>query len=124
MSTELFWLLLTVGMSGLFWVPYILDRSATRGIVETLGYPGPETPRQSDWAERMWLAHCNAVENPAIFAPLALVAQILNIHTPATAASCVVYFWPASPTFSMPSARTLSFLVGWGAQVILFFAVI
>jgi hypothetical protein len=28
MSNELFWLVLTVAMTGLFWVPYILDRNA------------------------------------------------------------------------------------------------
>jgi hypothetical protein len=26
MSKEIFWLVLTVAMTGLFWVPYILDR--------------------------------------------------------------------------------------------------
>jgi hypothetical protein len=31
MSTELFWLTLTVAMTGLFWVPYILDRITVRG---------------------------------------------------------------------------------------------
>jgi uncharacterized MAPEG superfamily protein len=129
MSTEVFWLLLTVGMTGVFWVPYILDRFATRGIIETLGYPGPKTAPQSDWAERMRLAHYNAVENLVIFAPLVLVAQILNIHTSVTAAACVVYFFARLAhfvlyAFRVPFLRTLSFLVGWGAQVVLFFTVI
>ena len=48
MSIEVFWLVLTVGMTGLFWVPYILDRFSTRGIMETLGYPGADTPPQSE----------------------------------------------------------------------------
>ena len=129
MSAEIFWLVLTVGMTGLFWVPYILDRFATRGIMETLGYPGPETPPQSVWAERMKHAHYNAVENLAIFAPLVLVAQLLGVHSAATATACVVYFWARLGhfvfyTFRIPVLRTLSFLVGWGAQVVLFLAVI
>jgi hypothetical protein len=33
MSTELFWLMLTVAMTGLFWVPYILDRIMVRGLM-------------------------------------------------------------------------------------------
>jgi uncharacterized MAPEG superfamily protein len=129
MSTEIYWLVLTLGMTGLFWVPYILDRFATRGIIETLGYPGPKTPPQSDWAERMRLAHTNAVENLAIFAPLVLVAQALNIHTTVRAAACVIYFWARLAHFVLyalrvPVLRTVSFLVGWGAQVMLFFAVV
>ena len=32
MSAELFWLVLTVAMTGLFWVPYILDRIMARGL--------------------------------------------------------------------------------------------
>ena len=31
MSKELFWLTLTVAMTGLIWVPYILDRIMVRG---------------------------------------------------------------------------------------------
>jgi uncharacterized MAPEG superfamily protein len=129
MSTELYWLVLTVGMTGLFWVPYILDRFATRGIMGTLGYPEPDTPPQSEWAERMRHAHGNAVENLAIFAPLVLVTQALNVHTGVTAAACVIYFWARLAHFviyalKIPVLRTLAFLVGWGAQVALFLAVI
>jgi uncharacterized MAPEG superfamily protein len=129
MSTEIFWLVLTVGMTGLFWVPYILDRFATRGIMETLDYPGPQTPPQSEWAERMKLAHENAVQNLAIFAPLVLVAQALGVHTTATATACIVYFWARLAHFvvyalRIPVVRTLAFLIGWAAQIVLFFAVV
>ena len=37
MSKELFWLTLTVAMTGLIWVPYILDRIMVRGLMTTLG---------------------------------------------------------------------------------------
>ena len=129
MSTELYWLTLTVGMTGLFWVPYILDRFATRGIMSTFGYPGPGAPLQSYWAERMRLAHANAVENLVIFAPLVLIAQALNVHTGTTAAACIIYFWARLAHFvvyalKIPVVRTLAFLVGWGAQVALFLAVL
>lgn len=130
MSTELFWLLLTVGMTGLlFWIPYILDRFATRGIMATLGYPGPETPPQSGWADRMKLAHYNAVENLVTFAPLVLIANAVGVHTAATAVACIVYFWARLAHFVLyalrvPVLRTAAFLVGWGAQVVLFVAVI
>jgi uncharacterized MAPEG superfamily protein len=129
MTIEVYWLVLTVGMTGLFWIPYILDRFATRGLMGTLGYPDADTPPQSAWADRMRDAHYNAVENLAVFAPLVLVAQALGIHTSATASACVIYFWARLVhflcyAFRIPVLRTIAFLVGWAAQVILFFAVI
>ena len=33
MSAELFWLVLTVAMTGLIWVPYNLDRIMVRGLM-------------------------------------------------------------------------------------------
>src|SRR5713101_4654469 len=33
MSKELYWLTLTTAMTGLFWVPYILDRIMARGLM-------------------------------------------------------------------------------------------
>ena len=32
MRRELLWLTLTVAMTGLMWIPYILDRMVTRGV--------------------------------------------------------------------------------------------
>ena len=33
MSNELFWLVLTVAMTGVMWLPYILDRIMVRGLI-------------------------------------------------------------------------------------------
>ena len=41
MSRELFWLTLTVAMTALIWVPYILDRAMVRGLVGSLANPSP-----------------------------------------------------------------------------------
>ena len=60
MSTELFWLVLTVAMTGLIWVPYILDRIMTRGLMAAMANPSDKA--QSPWARRMMAAHVNAVE--------------------------------------------------------------
>lgn len=92
MSRELFWLVLMVAMTGLIWLPYILDRIAVRGLMATMANPSPKDTPQSPWAERMTAAHKNAVENLAVFAPLVLVAQALNVSTPATAFACALYF--------------------------------
>lgn len=128
MSSELYWLTLTVAMTGLIWVPYILDRFATRGIMGTFANPDADLPRQSDWAERMKAAHYNAVENLAVFAPLVLTLHALGIATAITAAACAVFFWArlihlVVYTLGIPVIRTLIFLVGFGAQAALVLAI-
>ena len=128
MSAEFYWLVLTVAMTGLMWVPYILDRFATRGLMGTFANPSPELPPQSDWAVRLKAAHYNAVENLAVFAPLVLVLNVVGVSTGATVAACAVYFWARLVhvvvyTLGIPVVRTLAFLVGWAAQVALFLAI-
>jgi uncharacterized MAPEG superfamily protein len=93
MSKEIFWLVLTVAMTGLFWVPYILDRIMARGLAGAMANPSPNDKVQSAWAQRMMAAHTNAVENLVIFAPLVLVTQALGIATTITAFACALYFW-------------------------------
>ena len=39
MTTEIYWLTLTTLMTGLFWVPYILNRIAVRGLGRAMGNP-------------------------------------------------------------------------------------
>ena len=84
--------MLTVAMTGLFWVPYILNRIMVRGLVGAMANPSPTEKAQSPWAKRMIAAHTKAVENLVIFAPLVLVAQQLNI-TDATTARRLASRW-------------------------------
>jgi len=88
MSTELFWLVLTVAMTGLFWVPYILDRIMVRGLMAAMANPSPKDTPQSAWAQRLMAAHINAVENLVVFAPLVLTTRALGIATATTAFAC------------------------------------
>ena len=92
MSKELYWLVLTVAMTGLLWVPYILDRIMVRGTMGAMANPSPNDRPQSAWAQRMNAAHANTVENLVVFAPLVLTAQALNIHTASTAFACALFF--------------------------------
>jgi uncharacterized MAPEG superfamily protein len=128
MSRELFWLTLTVAMTGLFWVPYILDRITVRGLAGAMDNPSPGDPPQSAWAERQMRAHANAVENLVVFASLVLIANALGISTAVTAWACIIYFWARLAHFmiyslGIPVLRTLSFAVGWAAQVALVLAI-
>jgi len=124
MSTELFWLTLTVAMTGLFWVPYILDRIMVRGLMGAMANPSPSDKGQSPWARRLMAAHTNAVENLVIFAPLVLTARALGIATAATAFACALYFWSRLAhvvvyTLGIPVLRTLAFAVGFAAEAVL-----
>jgi len=101
-------------------VPYILDRIATRGLMDAVGYPEHPKP-QSAWAQRMMKAHDNAVENLVVFAALVLAAHALGVSNGAIATAAVVYFWArvvhlAAYTFGIPWVRTLAFAVGFFAQ--------
>lgn len=123
MKTELFYLTLVTVLTGLLWIPYILDRIATSGLSDAVGYPAEPKP-QSGWAVRLMKAHVNAVENLVVFAALVLVANAAGVSNGATAVACVVFFWArvvhaAAYTFAVPWVRTLSFAVGFFAQATL-----
>jgi uncharacterized MAPEG superfamily protein len=128
MTSELFWLTLTIILTGLIWVPYILDRIQVRGLTRTLGNPSRNDKPQSPWAERLYLAHSNAVDNLVVFAPLVLMLDALGHSTPATVWSCAVYFFARLAhaivyALGIPVARTLAFAVGFVAQAVLVLAV-
>ena len=123
MKTELLYLTLVTVLTGLMWLPYVLDRTARWGLSDTVGYPTAPKP-QSPWAERMMRAHRNAIENLVIFATLVLAAQAAGIVNGATAMACVLYFWARvvhllAYTFALPWVRTLAFAAGFLAQAIL-----
>src|SRR6201995_2556243 len=118
MSKELYWLTLTVAMTGLLWVPYILDRIMIRGTMGAMANPSPNDKPQSGWADRMNAAHANSVENLVVFAPLVLIAHTLNIHTASTALACALFFWcrlvyVGVYTAGIPVIRTLAFAGGF-----------
>jgi len=123
MKTELVYLTWVAALTGLLWVPYILDRIVVWGLSDAVGYPANPKP-QSAWAVRMQKSHANAVENLVVFAALVLAAQAAGISNSATATACVVYFWARlvhtlAYTFAIPWVRTLAFTVGFFAQATL-----
>lgn len=128
MSNELFWLVLTVAMTGLMWLPYILDRIMVRGLIGAMANPSPSDKAQSPWARRLMAAHTNAVENLIVFAPLVLTTRALGITTAVTAFACALYFWSRLAhvvvyTLGIPVLRTLSFTGGFVTQALLVLAI-
>jgi uncharacterized MAPEG superfamily protein len=128
MSKELMWLTLTVVLTGLLWIPYILDRIMVRGLMGAMANPSRTDKPQSPWAQRLYFAHTNAVENLVIFATLVLILDAEGHSTQSTVIACAVYFWARLAhvivyTFGIPVVRTLTFAAGFAAQVALALAV-
>lgn len=129
MSKELMWLTWTVVLTGVLWIPYILDRIQVRGLAGAMANPTPKDEPHSLWAQRLMLAHRNAVENLAVFAPLVLILDALNVSTAATVTACAVFFWARLVhavvyTLGIPVARTLAFAVGFAAEVVLVLTIV
>ena len=130
MTKELYWLTLTVLMTALLWLPYVLDRMVVRGLMGAMSAAVPESGKpQSGWAQRAASAHWNAVENLAIFAPAVLTAHVLNISTHGTQMAVVLYFFARLAhfivyTLGVPVVRTLAFTAGWVAQIIVLISIL
>ena len=128
MTTELYWMLLTVLMTSVFWMLYIVDRLLVRDLLPTLQANTPETGApHSAWAQRAMRAHANGIENLVLFAAVVLALHVLKISTPLTEAAAATYFFArlvhfAVYTAGIPFLRPLAFGVAWIALLIMVFA--
>jgi len=128
MTRELFWLTLTVIMTGLLWIPYTINRCQIRGIAGAMANPSRNSKPQSEWANRLMFAHDNAVENLIVFAPLVLILNAIDYSSKWTVLACAVYFWSRVVhllvyLMGIPVLRTLAFVVGFAAQAVLAVAI-
>ena len=129
MSLELQWLVLVATATALMWIPHILQLIVQEGLWRAVRDPAREVAHKAPWAQRARRAHANAVENLAIFAPLALLVAATGSATSATALAAAVFFWArlghfAAYVFAVPFARVVLFLVGWACQLVLAAALI
>ena len=123
-SPELFWLVLTCALTGLMWIPYILQLIAQMGPVGALMDGEGEHPHEAGWAIRAKRAHYNTVENLVVFAPLAIAVVVLEVGDGLTAGAAMVFFFARLAYYpiylaGLPLVRTLAFLAGVGAQLAL-----
>ena len=120
----MFWLVGTILMTALIWVPYVVNRIAENGLWAALSNPNPDTRPRAAWAHRMESAHGNAVENLVIFAPLVLAVQVTGAATALTAGAAMVFFYARAAhlviyVLGVPLLRTLAFFAGFLAQMVL-----
>jgi uncharacterized MAPEG superfamily protein len=125
MKPELYWLALTATMTGLFWIPYILNRAMHRGIPGAFLTPMMEAaPVEAEWAQRSKRAHSNAVENLVVFTALITVSQLAGVSNQVTAFAAALYFWARLGhflvlTIGIPYARTIIWTISWVAEMII-----
>jgi uncharacterized MAPEG superfamily protein len=124
-SPEITYTALSAALTGVLWVPIIVNRIGEMGMWTALKNPQPDVRPEADWAYRLANAHRNAIENLAVFAPLALAVYILGLASPLTAGACAVFFASRLAhaviyTFGVPLLRTIAFAIGFGCQVVLF----
>ncbi len=116
-TSELYSLTVISAATGLMWVPYVAARMTTFGVTRAIGVPGPDYPADAPWADRARRAHLNAIENLAVFAPLVIVAAIVDVSTKATVLAAQVYVFARFVHYviyalGIPVIRTLAFLAG------------
>lgn len=122
LTPELYWLVLTLLMTALFWLPYIVNRIVELGAWATL--KTPKLQAVAPWAERLMRAHANAVENLVIFAPLVLAIQLTGLNSAVTATACMTYFFARlihviAYVTAVPVVRTMAFTSGFFCQMAL-----
>lgn len=121
-SPELHLLTLTALATLLMWIPYMLARIMTRGLMAALNNPGPSHPPDPPWAERASSAHANAIENLAVFAPLVLICAMTGAGGPATVFAAKLYLGARLVHYvvyaaGIPVVRTIAFLAGFAATL-------
>jgi len=122
LTPDLYWLTITLIMTGLFWAPYIVQLMVQLGPVKAVWDPTGAHPHDADWALRAKRAHYNAVENMAVYAPLVILVSALGLNDELTAGAAVLYFWIRLAhffihIFALPAIRTIAFLIGFGCQM-------
>ncbi|MBL4750150.1 MAG: MAPEG family protein [Amylibacter sp.] len=122
-STELLFTALTALFTGILWVPIILNRLIEMGPWKALKNPEPDVRPVSNWAYRLSQAHRNAIENLAVFAPLALSVHILGLGNALTTAAAMIFLFARIAhaviyTFGIPLFRTIAFAIGFACQMI------
>ncbi len=122
--TALHWLAAAAVLTALFWVPYILERALSLGVMGAMRPVEPEDLlKQALWAQRARRAHDNAVQNLVVFATLVLVAAAMGKDAdPLLVTAGQVYFWSRAIHFpvmalGVPVIRTLAFLGSFTAQM-------
>ena len=128
MDTELVYLACSAGLCAFMWVPYVLARLASWGLIATVSYP-ENPPDVPGWARRLQRAHNNMVENLVPFAALVLVAQAADVSTGMTVFGATLFFYSRLAhalvyTLGIPWVRTLTFTGSYVGMLLILVALV
>lgn len=124
LSPELNAVALSAMLTGVLWIPVIVNRLVEMGPWKALKNPEPDVRPHALWAYRLACAHRNAIENLVVFAPLAIMVHLLGASTALTVAAASAFFLSRVAhaliyTFGIPLLRTMAFAVGFWAQAVM-----
>jgi uncharacterized MAPEG superfamily protein len=128
MTTDLKMLAWISALTALMWLPYILARIMTSGLMPTLTYAADNDALPA-WATRAKKAHYNAIESLVPFAAMVLVAHLTQTANATTAMWATIYVWARVIHYlgyisGAPLVRTLSFAVGWVSIMMIFLQIV
>ena len=127
-TPELTALTIVTTATALMWIPYVVARMRARGL-SAIAPIDPGFPPEPEWAERAKRAHVNAIENLAVFAPLVLVAALVEVNTTATTVAAQIYVAARFVHYithvtGIPYVRTVAFFVGACATLVIATAIL
>jgi uncharacterized MAPEG superfamily protein len=122
-TREILYTALAAGLTGVLWVPIIINRLREMGVWAALKNPQPDVRPHADWAYRLANAHRNALENLVVFAPLAIIVHLLGREDSLTANAAATFFYSRLAhaliyTLGIPLLRTLAFAIGFGCEAV------
>ena len=128
MEPELFYLVLSVGLCGILWVPTVIERVIRIGLTETVGNK-PDIKDLPKWVERLKRTHRNLVDNIVVFGTLVLIVQSIEKNNDTTGLAALIFFYARliqaiSHIFGIVWGRTVSFVIGWLATAVIFLVLI
>ena len=122
--SELYYLLLSVGLCIILWLPYTTERILNWGLLDTVGFPD-NPPSQAKWALRLKAAHYNMIENIVPFAILIFLLHAMEISNSQTMLGASMFFYgriihAVCHTLAIPWLRTGGYLASWIGMLIIF----
>jgi len=121
MTIELGYLAAVSILTLLIRVPWMLNKVSVRGLNIVVGYPEESAPL-SGWAERLWIANEDAIQNLVTFAILVIILHLTGVSNPTTQIATAVYFWArvmhvTAYVFTLRWVKTFAYLTGFGVQI-------
>ncbi|MGI9465304.1 MAG: MAPEG family protein [Aestuariivirgaceae bacterium] len=117
MTSEIYWLLMTIGLCLLIWIPYTALYAGVAGLKAgtTNIPPVGELP---DWAQRCHRAHMNLIEVLLPFGLLVLIIATTGKADSGTATAAAIFFFARVAhaviyTMGIPFLRTPAFAASW-----------